>query len=125
MNNFDISEDKIVNIYEIITRIVTGIELFSSRPFLITKSLIYQGKVYSIRLLIDTDTIDYVFINRSLVAEICKLLDIEPISLAKPKRLRGYNGQIAKRLITKALYLNLALPGHKELTASIFITNLG
>ena len=76
------------------------------------------------RFLIDTNTIEYAFINRSLITRIYKLLGIEPIPLIKSKRVRGYDKQIAKRPITMALYPNLVLPGHTELTTLILITNL-
>ena len=39
------------------------------------------------RFLIDTSTIKYAFINRSLITKIYKLLDIEFISLTKFKRV--------------------------------------
>ena len=100
-------------------------ELFSSKPFLVGGSLTSQDKSYSIQILVDTGATGYAFIDRSLVSEICELLEINPIRLAKPKKLRGYDGQIAKKPITEALYPNLVLPGHKELTAPMLITDLG
>ena len=39
------------------------------------------------RFLIDTNIIEYAFINRSLVTRIYKLLDIESIPLIKSKRV--------------------------------------
>lgn len=100
-------------------------ELISSKPFVIHGSLTCQGKVYSIQILIDTGCTGYAFIDRKLVGEICDLLGIVPMPLAKPKPVRGFDGKISKALITHALYPNLSLRGHSEATAPMLITDLG
>lgn len=78
-------------------------ELISSKPFVIHGSLTCQGKVYSIQILIDTGCTGCAFIDRKLIGEICDLLGIVPMPLAKPKRVRGLDGKISKALITHAL----------------------
>ena len=72
----------------------------------------------------NTGTTNYVFIDRNLVSEIYELLKINPIRLTKPKKLRDYNNQIAKKPITEALYPNLVFLDHKKLIASMLITDL-
>lgn len=80
---------------------------------------------YNAQILVDTGATGYAFVDRRLMYETCSILGIDPIKLAKPRLIRGYDGQSCKKLITYALYPNLILSGHKELTVPILITDLG
>ena len=87
--------------------------------------LAVQDQSYPLRLLVNTGATGYAFIDRSLVPSICERLNIEPIPLFKPKRVRGFDEQISPRPLTHCIHPNLILQGHKELTAPLFITDLG
>ena len=87
--------------------------------------LAVQDQSYPLRFLVDTGATGYAFIDRSLVPSICEHLGIEPVPLSKSKRVRGFDGQISPRPLTHCIHPNIILQGHKELTAPLFITDLG
>ena len=99
-------------------------ELFSFKLFLIDDNLISQNKSYFIQIFMNIGITSYAFIDRSFVSKIYELLKINLIRLIKPKKLRGYNDQIAKKFIIEIFYPNLVLFDHKELIVSILITDL-
>ena len=76
-------------------------------------------------MLIDTGRTGNVFIGHKLVNEICDLLEIAAMPLAKSKRVRGFGGRISKNSISYALYPSLSLPNHSKFTASMLNTDLG
>ena len=120
-----LSGNETPTIRELTTSTADGTEPFSTKPFLIHGHLTSQANSFPITFLADTGATGYAFVDRSLVPEICERLGIEPISLAKPKKVRGYDGKLAKKSITEAIYPNWVLLGHKQLTAPMLITDLG
>ena len=66
----------------------------------------------------------YTVINKSLVPAICEALHLEPLPLSRPKPLRGYDGQIAKRPITHYLLPTVTVEGHREGTCPMLIAPL-
>lgn len=104
---------------------VNATQLFTSSPLVVEGKLAVQDQTYPLRFLVDTGATGYAFIDRSLVPSICERLDIEPMSMSKPKRVRGFDGQLSPRPLTHCIHPNIVLKGHKELTAPMFITDLG
>ena len=99
--------------------------LFSQKPFVIPGVLFSQGKRYEAPLLVDTGATGYSFVNERMIKAICNAIGVSPIPLSKPKKVRGYNGQISKTLITYIILLGLELNSYKELTVPMLITDLG
>ena len=66
-----------------------------------------------------------VVINEAVVESVCEQLGISPLPLPKPKPLRGYDGQLARKSITHFILLNMIVNGHWESSSSILIANLG
>ena len=60
-----------------------------------------------------------------MVKDICDRLQIEPILMAKRKLVRGYDGKISPTPLTHYIHPHISLHGHKELSAPMFITDLG
>ena len=54
----------------------------------------------------------------------CEKLQITCVRLNQPKPVEEYDGQVAPKFITHVIYSTLTVEGHKELTASMFITCL-
>ena len=99
--------------------------LFSQKPFVIPGVLFSQGKRYEAPLLVDTGATGYSFVNERMIKAICNAIGVSPIPLSKPKKVRGYDGQISKTPITHMILPGLELNGHKELTVPMLITDLG
>ena len=66
----------------------------------------------------------YIVINEIIVFEICERLQIEPYSLFKPKSLREYDNQFAKKLIIHCLLPILKIQDHKKESCPILIIQL-
>lgn len=80
---------------------------------------------YSDRGLLDTGCTAYTVIDESLAERLCEQLQIEPVPLAQARPLRAYNGQLAPKPITHAIYPTLAVNGHSEQTCPMLIVPLG
>ena len=66
----------------------------------------------------------YTIINKFIVFEVCKQLQIESYSLSKSKSLRDYDKQLIKKFIIYCLLLILNVHGYKEDLYSIFIIKI-
>ena len=100
-------------------------ELFALRPLNKDGFLTSQDQTFAVRFLIDTGCNGYAFIHEDLVEEVCHQLHIEPVAIPKPKRVRGWDGQISKKLIRFAIYPSFTLGGYRQATMPMLIANLG
>ena len=66
----------------------------------------------------------YIVINKIIISEICERLQIESYFFSKPKSLREYDNQLAKRSITYYLLFTLKVQDHKKKSYSILIAQL-
>ena len=66
----------------------------------------------------------YTVINKIIIFEVCKQLQIESYSLSKSKSLRDYNKQLIKKSITYYLLLTLNVHDHKKDLYFILITKI-
>ena len=73
--------------------------------------------------LFDTGAIGIAFVDIAMTRHMCEVLQILFILLAKPKLIRGFDGQLALD-ITYAIYLILTVQGHLELLVPILMTKL-
>ena len=66
----------------------------------------------------------YTIINKIIVFEVCKQLQIESYSFSKSKPLRDYDKQLIKKSITYCLLLILNVYNYKKNLYSIFIVKI-
>jgi len=99
-------------------------ENYFDKSFLIDALLILQNESFSLRSLIDSDSVIYTIIHINLVNRVCKELKIQSISLTKEKLIKEYNEKISKKTITHKILLNLILESYKKLTVSMLIADI-
>jgi len=117
-----ITEVKIIslcNLDEILLK-----ENYFDKSFLVNALLILQNESFSLRSLIDSDSVVYMIIHINLVNKVCKELKIQPISLTKEKLIKEYDEKIFKKTITHKILLNLIIESHKKLTVSMLIADI-
>jgi len=99
-------------------------ENYFEKSFLIDAHLISQKRSFSLRSLIDSDSVIYMIIHFNLVDKVCKKLKIQSISLTTEKLIRDYDEKISKKTITHKILLNLIIESHKKLTVSMLIADI-
>ena len=97
---------------------------FASEPLVTPCTLFNNNKRNTVKALIDTDATEYAFIDETTAHIICENLEISLIPLSKPKPVKGFDRHLAKQPITHAIYPDLTVQDHSELTASMLITPL-
>jgi len=99
-------------------------ENYFEKSFLIDVFLNFQNRSFSLRSLIDSDSVAHTLIHANLVNRVCKKLEIQSISLTKEKLIRDYDEKISKKIITHKILLNLIIESHKKLTVSMLIADI-
>jgi len=99
-------------------------ENYFEKSFLIDAHLISQNWSFSLRSLINSDSVIYTIIHSNLVDKVCEKLKIQSISLTKEKLIRDYDEKISKKIITHKILLNLIIESHKKLTVSMLIADI-
>jgi len=99
-------------------------ENYFEKSFLIDAHLISQNQFFSLRSLINSDSVAHMLIHANLVNKVCKKLEIQSISLTKEKLIRDYDGKISKKIIIHKILLNLIIESHKKLTVSMLIADI-
>ena len=66
----------------------------------------------------------YTVINKIIIFEVCKQLQIESYSFSKSKPLRNYNEQLIKKFIIYYLLFILSVHGYKEDLCLILIIKI-
>ena len=97
---------------------------FAPEPLVTPCTLFNNNKRNTVKALVDTGATGYAFIDEMTAHIICENLGISPIPLSKPKPVKGFDGHLAKRPITHAIYPGLTVQDHSELTAPMLITPL-
>ncbi len=87
-------------------------------------SFLEQLLMFSLRSLIDSDSVVYTIIHINLVDRVCKKLKIQSISLTKEKLIKEYDEKIFKKTITHKILLNLIIESHKKLTVSMLTADI-
>ncbi len=100
-------------------------ENYFEKPFLINASLTSLSNSFSLRSLIDSGSAAYTLIHDRLADKVCKEFGIQPISLAKEKLIRGYDGKLSKKAITHKILPNLTVGSHKKLSVPMLIADIG
>ena len=76
------------------------------------------------KFLIDTDVIEYFFIDERLADQVCEKLQIIYVRLNWLKSVEEYNDQMILKFIIYIIYSTFTVKDYKELTALMFITCL-
>jgi len=100
-------------------------ENYFGKPFLVDVTLFSQGEFFKLRPLVDSGSAVYTLVHTKLADQICQELGIQSIRLAKEKLIRGYDGKLARKVITHKILPNLTVESHKELTVSMLIADIG
>ncbi len=99
-------------------------DLFASKS-LTTECVLFSNEInYSLKLLIDTEAADYLFIDELIAQNVYDHLQIESLTLIKAKSIQEFDDHYVKKLITHAIYLNLTVQNHTINTAFMLITRL-
>ncbi len=64
---------------------------FDFKSFTVDVILNSLEKIFRFLALIDTEVTDMIFIDESLMSELCERFDIQSISLSKSKLIRSYD----------------------------------
>jgi len=99
-------------------------DLFASKSLTIKCVLSSNEISYSLKSLIDTEAVDYLFIDELIAQNVCNHLQIKSLSLIKLKSIREFDDHYAKKLITHAIYLNLTVQDHMKHFILMLITRL-
>ena len=101
-------------------------DFLARRPFRVTITLSSQNKQMTFtNSFMNCECIEiYIIINKIIIFEVCKQLQIESYSLSKLKSLRDYNKQLIKKLIIHCLLLTLNVYNYKKNSCSIFIVKI-
>ncbi len=99
-------------------------ENYFEKSFLIDAHFISQKQSFSLRSLIDSNSIIYMIIHFNLVNKVFEKLKIQSISLTKEKLIRDYDEKISKKIITHKILFNLIIESHKKLTVSMLIADI-
>jgi len=76
-------------------------ENYFEKLFLINIFLNFQNRSFSLRFLINSDSVTHMLIHVNLVNKVCKKLEIQFISLTKEKLIRDYDEKIFKKIIER------------------------
>ncbi len=97
---------------------------FDFKSFIVNIILSRLKKIFQFLVLINIKVIDIMFIDDSLISELCKCFDIQSISLFKSKLIHSYDKTLNQRFITYALYISITIQEHKNEMISLLITHL-
>ncbi len=97
---------------------------FDFKSFTVDVILSSLEKIFRFSTLIDTEVTDIIFIDESLMSELCERFDIQSISLSKSKSIRSYDEISDRKSITYALYTSIMIQEHKNEMMSLLITRL-
>ncbi len=97
---------------------------FDFKSFTVDIILNSLEKIFRSLTLIDTEVTDMIFIDESLMSELCERFDIQSISLSKSKSIRLYDEISDRKSITHALYTLIMIQEHKNEMMLLLITRL-
>jgi len=97
---------------------------FDFKSFIVNIILSSLEKIFRFFTLIDIKVTDMMFINDSLISELCERFNIQSISLFKSKSICSYDRIFDRRFITHALYISVTIQEHKNEMMSLLITHL-
>ena len=97
---------------------------FDFKSFTVDVILNSLEKIFRSLALIDTEVTDMIFIDESLMSELCERFDIQSILLSKSKSIWSYDEISDRKSITHTLYTLIMIQEHKNEMMSLLITCL-
>ncbi len=97
---------------------------FDFKSFTVDVILNSLEKIFRFFALINTEVTDMIFIDESLMSELCKCFDIQSILLSKSKLIQLYDEISDRKSITHTLYTSIMIQEHKNEMMSLLITCL-
>ena len=97
---------------------------FDFKSFTVDIILSSLEKILRFFALINTEIINMIFIDESLMFELCKCFNIQSISLSTSKLIQSYDETSDWKSITHALYTLIMLQEHKNEMMFLLITHL-
>jgi len=97
---------------------------FDFKSFIVNIILSNLEKIFQSFALINIEVTDMMFIDDSLISELCERFDIQSISLFKSKSIHLYDKILDRRSITHALYISIIIQEHKNEMMFSLITRL-
>ena len=98
-------------------------DLFIKRSLIIFCTLSFNDNKHKLEALIDTNAIDYAFINKEIAQLVCNMLNMKFISLLKSKSLIEFDDRHVSSIIY-VIYFKLTINLHFELIISLLIIDL-
>ena len=97
---------------------------FNFKSFIVNIILNSLKKIFQFFILINIEVTDMMFIDDSLISELCECFDIQSISLFKSKLIHSYDEILDWKFITYALYISVTIQEHKNEMMFLIITHL-
>ena len=97
---------------------------FDFKSFTVNVILSSLKKIFRSFTLINTEVTNIIFIDESLMSELCEHFDIQSISLLKSKSIQLYDEISDQKLITHTLYTLIMIQEHKNEMMFLLITCL-
>ncbi len=97
---------------------------FDFKSFIVNIILSSLKRIFWSLVLINIKVTDMMFINDSLISELCEHFDIQSISLFKSKSIHLYDKILNRKFITHALYILITIQEHKNEMMLLLITHL-
>ncbi len=97
---------------------------FDFKSFTVNVILSSLKKIFRSFTLINTEVTNIIFIDESLMSELCEHFDIQSISLLKSKSIQLYDEISDQKSITHTLYTLIMIQEHKNEMMFLLITCL-
>jgi hypothetical protein len=98
--------------------------LFDDKSIIVNCTLnLDNDNKYKIKVMIDNDCIDYLFINIDIAHKLCELLRIESLQLNKFREIKNYDERRSKNII-HVIHLFMIIQDHTKSCTSMMIIKL-
>ena len=98
-------------------------DFFSKNSLTINCTLFFENNQHKLKILIDIDVIEYVFIDRKITQFVCNMLSMKFVSLLKSKFLIEFDDRHVSS-ITHVIYFKLTINLNFEFTTLLLIIDL-
>ena len=98
-------------------------DFFIKRSLIIFCTLSFNDNKYKLETLIDTNAIDYAFIDKEIAQLVCNMLNMKSVSLLKSKFLIEFDDRYVSSII-HVIYFKLTINLHFELIVFLLIIDL-
>ena len=97
---------------------------FQDNSLIIKCTLVFDKYEHNLQALVNTNVIEYAFIDEKTAQLVCETLQIISVILSRPKLINGFDDREIK-FITHVIYFTLIVQNHSEITTFMFIIRIG